>query len=118
MSSPITTRTATASRRRAFLGSLTGTALVLVATLLLIGVATFLIGLLPTYAAVGSMGFAIGGVFGGALAPLAFAYLLSRSHGWAPIGWYVATACALTLVGVVLGRDYQQEEDDQYVESR
>ena len=62
-----------------------------------------------------SMGFAIGSVFGGAFAPLVFTYLLQQFNSWVPVAIYVATACAITIIGMLLGRDYQEAEDAPYL---
>ncbi len=65
-----------------------------------------------------SMGFALGSVLGGAFAPLAFTALLSRYDVWAPIAIYVAVACSLTVIGMLLGRNYQAAEDLRYLQPR
>ena len=69
----------------------------------------------PRLRATGStMGFAIGSVFGGALAPLAFTALLGAANSWVPVAVYVAIACGLTLVGLAIGRDHDLAEDERY----
>ncbi|MDR6989242.1 MFS family permease [Paenarthrobacter nitroguajacolicus] len=62
-----------------------------------------------------SMGFAIGSTFGGAIAPLAFAALFEKTHSWMPIAVYIAVACAVSIIGMVIGRDYKASEDAQYL---
>lgn len=62
-----------------------------------------------------SMGFAIGSTFGGAIAPLAFAALFEKTHTWVPIAVYIALACAVSIIGMIIGRDYKASEDAQYL---
>jgi len=62
-----------------------------------------------------SMGFAIGSTFGGAIAPLAFAALFENNHSWLPIAIYIAVACSISIIGMLLGRDYKASEDARYL---
>ncbi|WP_307865324.1 hypothetical protein [Streptomyces montanisoli] len=45
------------------------------------------------------------GVIGGAIAPLVFTALLGSFGTWLPLAGYVAVAAAVTVAGVLLGRD-------------
>lgn len=107
------------------LGDIIGRKKVLVATLLLIGVATFLIGLLPTYSAIGptapfllvllrfAQGVGLGGEWGGAV-------LLSSEYGnpaqrglWAsaaqvgpPLGTLMANAVLGVLAAVLSNEEF------------
>ncbi|CAA9349149.1 MAG: Uncharacterized MFS-type transporter [uncultured Chloroflexia bacterium] len=49
-----------------------------------------------------SLGVQIGAVLGGAFAPLIATALLARFGSWVPIAVYMAAACAITLVSVLL----------------
>ncbi|TLM80903.1 MFS transporter [Pseudarthrobacter sp. NamE5] len=60
-----------------------------------------------------SMGFALGSTFGGAIAPLAFAALFDGFKIWVPVAIYVAIACAVSIVGMIIGRNYQPQEDEE-----
>jgi MFS family permease len=57
-----------------------------------------------------SLAYTLAGVIGGALAPLIFTLLLSRTRTWVWVAVYTAVACAVTLAGLRLGRDPQPEE--------
>ncbi|MEU7769170.1 MFS transporter [Nocardia sp. NPDC049190] len=63
-----------------------------------------------------SLAYTIAGVFGGALAPLIFTTLLSRFDSWVPLAVYILVVTAATLLGIVLGRDPDPDEDEQYAE--
>ncbi|MEU7629780.1 MFS transporter [Nocardia sp. NPDC049220] len=63
-----------------------------------------------------SLAYTIAGVFGGALAPLIFTTLLSRFDSWVPLAVYLLVVTAATLLGIVLGRDPDPNEDEQYAE--
>lgn len=52
-----------------------------------------------------SLAYTIAGVFGGALAPAAFTFLLDRSGSWVAPAVYVAISAVLSLAGLALGRD-------------
>ncbi|MDR7188241.1 MFS family permease [Microbacterium sp. BE35] len=60
-----------------------------------------------------SMGFALGSTLGGAIAPLAFTALFDATNAWIPIAIYVGVACVITIIGMVIGRNYQPEEDEE-----
>jgi MFS family permease len=47
-----------------------------------------------------SIAFNVGGIIGGGLAP-SFAKILSDQGGLAPVGWYLAAAGVLSLIGLV-----------------
>jgi MFS family permease len=60
-----------------------------------------------------SMGFALGSTLGGAIAPLAFTALFDGIGTWVPVAIYVVAACALSIVGMIIGRNYQPHEDEE-----
>jgi MFS family permease len=62
-----------------------------------------------------SLAYTIAGLFGGALAPLAFAALNGRFGSWLPVALYVLVAGLLTLAGLSMGRDPQPAEDEAYL---
>lgn len=62
-----------------------------------------------------SLAYTIAGVFGGAMAPLIFVYLLDQTDSWIPISGYIAVVGVLTLVGLALGRNPDPSEDEHYV---
>lgn len=64
-----------------------------------------------------SLAYTFAGVIGGAIAPLMFTVLLSTFGTWVPVAIYVSVACALTLVGLSLGRDSNVQEDEDYLQS-
>ena len=59
-----------------------------------------------------SLAYTIAGIFGGALAPLAFTALLDATGSGTAIAVYIAVAAVVTLVGLALGRDPDPAEDD------
>jgi MFS family permease len=63
-----------------------------------------------------SLAYTIAGVFGGALAPLIFTWLLSRYESWVPLVCYIGVAVVVTVAGLILGRDPVDEEDEHYIE--
>jgi MFS family permease len=70
----------------------------------------------PTLRSTGaSLGYTVAAVFGGAIAPLAFTALQGAAGGWVLVAVYVAVASALSVLGLLLGRDYQPSEDEQYL---
>ncbi|MFC4225351.1 MFS transporter [Lysinibacter cavernae] len=64
-----------------------------------------------------SLAYTIAGVFGGAIAPLMFTWLLSATGSWIPVAIYLAVAVIITLIGLALGRDSNVAEDHEYLES-
>ncbi len=62
-----------------------------------------------------SLAYTIAGVVGGAIAPLAFTALSGGTGNWVPVAVYLAVACALTVAGLVLGRDPDHAEDEAYL---
>lgn len=62
-----------------------------------------------------SLAYTIAGVFGGAVAPLAFTALLSAWGTWVPVALYVLVASVLTLAGLALGRNPDPAEDEAYL---
>jgi len=62
-----------------------------------------------------SLGYTVAGVFGGAIAPLAFTALQGATGGWVLVAVYVAVASALTVLGLLLGRDHDPVEDERYL---
>jgi len=63
-----------------------------------------------------SLAYKIAGVFGGAVAPLAFTYLLDRTGSWVAPASYLAVAVLLTLIGLAMGRDPDHAEDAEYLD--
>jgi MFS family permease len=63
-----------------------------------------------------SLAYTIAGVFGGAMAPLIFTWLLSRYDSWVPLVCYVGVATAVTITGLILGRDPDDAEDEHFIE--
>lgn len=63
-----------------------------------------------------SLAYTIAGVFGGALAPLGFTLLAGPEGNWLPVAGYVTVACALTVLGLSLGRNSITEEDKVYLQ--
>lgn len=57
-----------------------------------------------------SLAYTIAGVFGGAVAPLVFTALLDATGSGLPIAAYIAVACAVTIVGLLLGRGARAAE--------
>jgi MFS family permease len=62
-----------------------------------------------------SLAYTIAGVFGGAVAPLAFTALQGAWGTWLPVALYVLVASVLTLAGLALGRDPDPSEDEAYL---
>lgn len=52
-----------------------------------------------------SLAYGLGGLLGGAIAPLTFAFLLSRFGTWYPLAGYIAVATVVTMTGVALAKD-------------
>ncbi|MBM6620553.1 MHS family MFS transporter [Micrococcaceae bacterium RIT802] len=61
-----------------------------------------------------SLAYTFAGVIGGAIAPLMFTLLLDAFGSWVPVALYLTLACALTLIGLALGRDSDTDEDYAY----
>jgi MFS family permease len=59
-----------------------------------------------------SLAYTLAGVIGGALAPLMFTLLLSRTRTWVWVAAYTAIACGVTLCGLRLGRDPRLEDEE------
>ena len=62
-----------------------------------------------------SLAYTIAGVFGGAIAPPMFTFLLDRFDSWVPVFFYIVVTGALTVAGLVLGRGPDPAEEEQYV---
>ncbi|MFI9615753.1 MFS transporter [Streptomyces sp. NPDC052023] len=52
-----------------------------------------------------SLAYTLAGVIGGAVAPLLFTALLDTYRSWVPLALYIAAAAAVTITGLLLGRD-------------
>jgi MFS family permease len=63
-----------------------------------------------------SLGYTLAGIIGGAIAPLAFTYLLAKTGTGYVIAAYIVVACAITLVGLSLGRAVVDEVDEAAAE--
>ncbi len=63
-----------------------------------------------------SLAYTIAGVFGGAIAPLLFTYLLDATGGWPAILGYIAVVGVLTVIGLLLGRNPDSAEEEHYRE--
>ncbi|WP_066907864.1 MFS transporter [Millisia brevis] len=61
-----------------------------------------------------SLAYTIAGVFGGALAPLIFTYLLSRTDSWVPVFFYIAAVGVITITGLALGRNPDLDEEEKF----
>ncbi|HEY5878225.1 MAG TPA: MFS transporter [Nakamurella sp.] len=59
-----------------------------------------------------SLAYTLAGVIGGAIAPLVFTALLGWSGSWVPIALYLAGCSVVTIIGLVLGRDPQPQEEE------
>ncbi|MCW2875445.1 MFS transporter [Actinacidiphila oryziradicis] len=64
-----------------------------------------------------SLAYTLAGVVGGAIAPLLFTALLGTFHTWQPLAAYIAVTAALTVAGVLLGRDADHAEDAEFTRS-
>ncbi|KIQ13790.1 MFS transporter [Rhodococcus sp. MEB064] len=62
-----------------------------------------------------SLAYTIAGVFGGAIAPLVFTFLLDRIDSWVPVFVYIMAMGVLTIVGLILGRGPDPAEEEEYV---
>ncbi|BAU94469.1 major facilitator transporter [Corynebacterium suranareeae] len=63
-----------------------------------------------------SLAYTIGGVFGGAIAPLMFTVVAGPEINFLPVSIYVTVACLLTLVGLFIGRNSVPQEDLDYID--
>ena len=61
-----------------------------------------------------SLAYTIAGIFGGAIAPLAYT-ALNSAYGPMAVGLYVTVACAVSIVGLALGRNSVPAEDEAYL---
>ncbi|MFD7923027.1 MFS transporter [Streptomyces sp. NPDC059740] len=61
-----------------------------------------------------SLAYTLAGVIGGAVAPLLFTALLGAFGTWLPLALYVAGTAVVTVVGVLLGRNADHDEDEEY----
>lgn len=61
-----------------------------------------------------SLAYTIAGVFGGAMAPLVFTFLLDKTDSWVPIAGYVVVVGVITLIGLALGRDPDRAESEDH----
>lgn len=61
-----------------------------------------------------SLAYTLAGVIGGAVAPLLFTALLGSFGSWLPLALYLAGTAAVTVLGVLLGRDPAHDEDEEY----
>jgi MFS family permease len=60
-----------------------------------------------------SLAYTMAGVIGGAIAPLMFTLLLSRTHTWVYVAVYTAVAHVMTLIGLKLGRDPRMDVEEE-----
>jgi MFS family permease len=61
-----------------------------------------------------SLAYTLAGVIGGAVAPLVFTALLGAFGSWLPLAGYIVLTAVLTVTGVLLGRDADHAEDEEY----
>lgn len=61
-----------------------------------------------------SLAYTLAGVIGGAVAPLIFTALLGKFGTWLPLAGYIVITAVLTVGGVLLGRDADHAEDEEY----
>ncbi|MGD6741050.1 MFS transporter [Streptomyces sp. BH106] len=59
-----------------------------------------------------SLAYTLAGLIGGAIAPLLFTALLGSFHSWVPLAVYVAVTAAVTVTGLLLGRDAEAATDE------
>jgi MFS family permease len=57
-----------------------------------------------------SMAYTIGGVFGGAIAPLLFTWLLGTYGTWLPLALYIVVVATITMVGVGMAKNPDSRE--------
>ncbi|WP_248283968.1 MFS transporter [Brevibacterium sediminis] len=58
-----------------------------------------------------SLAYTIAGVLGGAIAPMMFTLLLDNTGTWVWVAVYLAGAVTLTLIGLIMGRNNNVQED-------
>lgn len=59
-----------------------------------------------------SLAYTLAGLIGGAIAPLLFTALLGSFNSWVPLAVYVAVTAAVTVTGLLLGRDAEAATDE------
>ncbi|MHC5257653.1 MFS transporter [Streptomyces sp. UC4497] len=59
-----------------------------------------------------SLAYTLAGLIGGAIAPLLFTALLGSFNSWVPLAIYVAVTAAVTVTGLLLGRDAEAATDE------
>ncbi|MFZ3561827.1 MFS transporter [Streptomyces sp. BH055] len=59
-----------------------------------------------------SLAYTLAGLIGGAIAPLLFTALLGSFDSWVPLAIYVAVTAAVTVTGLLLGRDAEAATDE------
>jgi MFS family permease len=57
-----------------------------------------------------SLAYTIGGVFGGAIAPFLFTYLLGAYSSWIPMAIYIIVVAVITVIGVRMARNPNPDE--------
>lgn len=62
-----------------------------------------------------SLAYTLGGVFGGAIAPLMFTTLWGAYHAWSALAAYIIVVAVVTLVGTLLARDPDHADDELLV---
>lgn len=63
-----------------------------------------------------SLAYTFAGIIGGAIAPLAFTYLLAKTGTGYVIAAYIGLACVVTLIGLALGRAVVDDVDEVEVD--
>ncbi len=61
-----------------------------------------------------SLAYTLAGVIGGAVAPLLFTLLLAEFDSWVGLACYLLVASVVTAVGLALGKDRSQAEDEEF----
>ena len=61
-----------------------------------------------------SLAYTLAGIIGGAVAPLVFTALLGTFGSWLPLAGYIVLTAVLTVAGVLLGRNADHREDEEY----
>jgi MFS family permease len=65
-----------------------------------------------------SLAYTLAGLIGGSIAPLLFTALIGAWDSWVPLAIYVAIAATVTLIGLLLGREPDPAEDEEYLRAR